>query len=109
MFKAPAEPRRECVNDDDPFTQEALEDDIVQIKSANGQNYCFNADSFRQYMEIQRDARSEIKNPFTNERLDRYTLGQLITRLGLNHRLYNYLALDEEARYLEELRRNGSD
>ena len=55
--------QRECTDSTDPISLTPLRDDIIRIEAENGLVHCFNADTFKLYIESRIEHYPRIANP----------------------------------------------
>lgn len=76
-----------CSSDVDPISQEPYpSDDIIRIQAGNGVVHCFDAPTFKTYIEYEIRAGRQIRNPLTRDIFTPEQLEPIMERLGLNIR-----------------------
>ena len=80
--------QRECTDSTDPISLTPLRDDIIRIEAENGLVHCFNADTFKLYIESRIEHYPRIANPLTNDPIPKDQLDAIILRLRIDPRLF---------------------
>lgn len=78
--------QRECTDSTDPISLTPLRDDIIRIEAENGLVHCFNADTFKLYIESRIEHYPRIANPLTNDPIPEDQLDAIILRLRIDPR-----------------------